>query len=29
MSHCGRLDHLEIRSLLMCYLYVVKMVSEG
>ncbi|KYO32725.1 hypothetical protein Y1Q_0009334 [Alligator mississippiensis] len=28
VSHCGRLDHLEIRSLLMCYLYVVKMVSE-
>ncbi|NXD76424.1 DOC11 protein, partial [Halcyon senegalensis] len=28
MSHCSRLDQFEIRTLLMCYLYVVKMISE-
>lgn len=29
MSHCSRLDQFEIRTLLMCYLYIVKMISEG
>uniref|UniRef100_A0A8B9GEA1 Dedicator of cytokinesis protein 11 n=1 Tax=Amazona collaria TaxID=241587 RepID=A0A8B9GEA1_9PSIT len=29
VSHCSRLDQFEIRTLLMCYLYVVKMISEG
>uniref|UniRef100_A0A674KH26 Dedicator of cytokinesis 11 n=1 Tax=Terrapene triunguis TaxID=2587831 RepID=A0A674KH26_9SAUR len=29
VSHHSRLDQYEIRSLLMCYLYVIKMVSEG
>ncbi|KAM8997036.1 dedicator of cytokinesis protein 11 isoform 6-T6 [Ara ararauna] len=28
VSHCSRLDQFEIRTLLMCYLYVVKMISE-
>ncbi|NXL69253.1 DOC11 protein, partial [Leptocoma aspasia] len=28
MSHCSRLDQFEIRTLLMCYLYIVKMISE-
>uniref|UniRef100_A0A8C5RXW5 Dedicator of cytokinesis 11 n=1 Tax=Laticauda laticaudata TaxID=8630 RepID=A0A8C5RXW5_LATLA len=28
LSHFGRLDQYEIRSLLVCYLYVVKMLSE-
>ncbi|NXS89335.1 DOC11 protein, partial [Erpornis zantholeuca] len=28
VSHCSRLDHFEIRTLLMCYLYIVKMISE-
>ncbi|XP_054372282.1 dedicator of cytokinesis protein 11 isoform X3 [Molothrus ater] len=28
VSHCGRLDQFEIRTLLMCYLYIVKMISE-
>ncbi|XP_075797269.1 dedicator of cytokinesis protein 11 isoform X2 [Pelodiscus sinensis] len=28
MSHHARLDQYEIRNLLMCYLYVIKMVSE-
>uniref|UniRef100_A0A8C3ESD7 Dedicator of cytokinesis 11 n=1 Tax=Corvus moneduloides TaxID=1196302 RepID=A0A8C3ESD7_CORMO len=29
VSHCSRLDQFEIRTLLMCYLYIVKMISEG
>uniref|UniRef100_A0A8B9GI97 Dedicator of cytokinesis protein 11 n=1 Tax=Amazona collaria TaxID=241587 RepID=A0A8B9GI97_9PSIT len=29
VSHCSRLDQFEIRTLLMCYLYVVKMISEA
>ncbi|KAG8144680.1 hypothetical protein E2320_013145 [Naja naja] len=29
LSHFGRLDQYEIRSLLVCYLYVIKMLSEG
>lgn len=29
MSHCSRLDQFEIRTLLMCYLYIMKMISEG
>ncbi|NXX00271.1 DOC11 protein, partial [Larus smithsonianus] len=28
VSHCSRLDQFEIRTLLMCYLYIVKMISE-
>ncbi|ETE71936.1 Dedicator of cytokinesis protein 9 [Ophiophagus hannah] len=28
LSHFGRLDQYEIRSLLVCYLYVIKMLSE-
>ncbi|NWW50673.1 DOC11 protein, partial [Pedionomus torquatus] len=28
VSHCSRLDQFEIRMLLMCYLYIVKMISE-
>ncbi|KAL7979586.1 hypothetical protein Chor_004744 [Crotalus horridus] len=28
LSHYGRLDQYEIRSLLVCYLYIVKMLSE-
>ncbi|XP_013917046.1 PREDICTED: dedicator of cytokinesis protein 11-like [Thamnophis sirtalis] len=28
LSHFGRLDQYEIRSLLVCYLYIVKMLSE-
>ncbi|RMC08135.1 hypothetical protein DUI87_15169 [Hirundo rustica rustica] len=29
VSHCSRLDQFEIRTLLMCYLYIVKMISEA
>ena len=29
VSQYNRLDQYEIRSLLMCYLYIVKMISEG
>ncbi|KAM7094630.1 dedicator of cytokinesis protein 11 isoform 1-T1 [Ciconia maguari] len=28
VSHCSRLDQFEIQTLLMCYLYIVKMISE-
>ncbi|NXB16751.1 DOC11 protein, partial [Rhagologus leucostigma] len=28
VSRCSRLDQFEIRTLLMCYLYIVKMISE-
>ncbi|KAL2304287.1 hypothetical protein Nmel_013032 [Mimus melanotis] len=28
VSHCSRLDQFEIRTLLMCYLYIMKMISE-
>ncbi|XP_010182932.1 PREDICTED: dedicator of cytokinesis protein 11, partial [Mesitornis unicolor] len=28
VSQCSRLDQFEIRTLLMCYLYIVKMISE-